>query len=157
MKNTPEVVLESRVREIASRVAETTGFELVLAEFGRTGGRVVVQFTIDRPEGVTIDDCAEFSRRVGAALDAEDPIPGRYSLEVSSPGLDRRLVKEADYLRFQGRRARVALRTPLEGRRNFQGVLRGVESGQVLLEVEGGSVVRLPLPSVDKARLVPEF
>lgn len=157
MKQASDVALESRVSEIASRIAETTGFELVLAEIGRMSGRIVVRLTIDRPEGVSIDDCATFSRRVGAELDADDPIPGRYSLEVSSPGLDRRLVKEADFHRFDGKQARIALLAPLEGRRNFQGWIRGFEDGAIRLEIEGGAVVRLPLKSVDKARLVPEY
>ena len=148
---------ESRVREVALRVAGTTGLELVLAEFLRMGGRLTVRLTIDREGGVTLEDCADFSRRVGAVLEVEDPIPGPYCLEVSSPGLDRRLVKETDYERFRGRLAKVTLSSPLEGRRNFQGTIGGVEAGEILLEIEGGRIVRLPLAAVEKARLVPEF
>ncbi len=152
-----EGAVDEQVREIAERLAESEGLELVLAEIGRAGSRISVRLTIDRPTGVTLDDCAAFSRRVGAVFEVEDPIPGAYTLEVSSPGLDRRLVKESDFERFAGRTARIALSTPLEGRRNFQGVLRGFESGKVLIELEGGSVARLPFEAIDKARLVPEF
>jgi len=112
--------------------------------------------TIDREGGVTVDDCAEFSRRVGAVLDAEDPIAGPYNLEVSSPGLDRRLVGAADFERFQGRRARITLNSPIGGRRNFQGVLGGLEGGEILLRVEGGEVFRLRVSSVQRAHLIPE-
>jgi ribosome maturation factor RimP len=157
MSKTSETSMEGRVSAIAARVADSTGLELILTEFGRAGRRLLVRMTIDRAGGVTIDDCAEFSRRVGAVLEAEDPIPSAYSLEVSSPGLDRRLVSAADFERFTGRRAKISLREPLAGRRNFQGVLRGVEANRVQVEIEGGEMAHLPLESVDVARLVPEF
>ena len=116
-----------------------------------------MRLTIDREGGVTLDDCAEFSRRVGALLEVEDPIPSAYGLEVSSPGLDRRLVKESDFERFSGRVARVSLAQPLGGRRNFQGVLKGLERGEVLMEIEGETLVRLPFSAIHVARLVPQF
>lgn len=157
MKTVSDIQVEDRVREVASRVAATTGLELVLAEFLRGGGRPTLRLTIDREGGVTLDDCAEFSRKVGAVLEAEDPVPSAYNLEVSSPGLDRRLVREADYERFRGRTARVALRAPLDGRRNFQGTLEGLEGGMILLRVEEGTLYRLPLSAVERAQLVPVF
>jgi len=157
MKQAPEAALEGRVREIASRVAEGSGLELVLVEIGRMGGRRILKLTIDREGGVTLDDCADFSRRVGAYLEAEDPIPGPYALEVSSPGLDRRLVKSSDYERFRGQIAKITLAAPLEGRRNFQGRLAGLEGSLILLEIEEGRTARLPLDNVEMARLVPEF
>src|SRR5262245_30291348 len=145
-----------RVREIAEQVAQRTGLELVLVELAHGGSRAALRLTIDRPGGVTLDDCADFSRRVGAELEIEDPIQGAYELEVSSPGLDRRLFKESDYSRFTGRSAKIALREPQNGRRNFQGLIRGLEDGEILLEIEGGQIARLPFMAVDKARLVPE-
>lgn len=157
MKATPEAALEGRVREIASRVAEGSGLALELVEIGRMGGRRTVKLTIDREGGVNLDDCADFSRRVGAYLEAEDPIPGPYSLEVSSPGLDRRLVRLSDYERFQGQTARLTLEAPIEGRRNFKGRLAGLDGQEILLEIEGGRTVRLPFDSVEMARLVPTF
>jgi ribosome maturation factor RimP len=157
MKQAPEAALEGRIREIASRVAEGSGLTLEFVEIGRMGGRRIVKMTIDREGGVNLDDCADFSRRVGAYLEAEDPIPGAYSLEVSSPGLDRRLVRLSDYERFRGQTAKVTLGAPVEGRRNFKGRLAGVEGSDIVMEVEGGRTVRLPFDSVEMARLVPEF
>lgn len=158
MKQAPEAVLEGRIRELASRVAEGSHLELVVVETGRmSGGRRLVRLTIDKEGGVNLDDCADFSRRVGAYLEAEDVIPGPYSLEVSSPGLDRRLVKSSDFERFRGQTAKITLGTPLEGRRNFKGRLAGLEGLEVLLEIEDGRTVRLPFESVEMARLVPEF
>ena len=157
MKSAENAAVESLVRGIAEHVAEASGLEMVLVEVGRAGGHMAVRLTIDRPGGVTLDDCAEFSRRVGAVLEVEDPIPVPYELEVSSPGLDRRLVRESDYQRFAGRRARISLDEPLEGQRNFQGVVKGIEGGEILLEIEGGRLVRLPYTRVDRARLVPEL
>ena len=148
---------QERVHAIASGIAEATGLEIVLVEFLRGGGRMVIRFTIDQPGGITLDDCAAFSRQVGAALEAEDPVPGSYVLEVSSPGLDRRLVKTADYERFKGKPAKITLSAPLEGRRRFQGTLCGVEDGLVLLETEEGQVFRLAFDAIEKAHLVPEF
>ena len=141
-----------RAREIAERVAAGTGLELVLAELVPGSGRPTLRFTIDREGGVTIDDCANFSRRVGAELEVEDPLPGCYELVVSSPGLDRRLVKEEDFSRFSGRHAKIVLGHPQDGRRNFQGILRGIEEGTILFEIEGGTLVRLPFASLEKAR-----
>ena len=157
MKQATDSPIEARVREIATQVADSTGLELVLLEFGRAGGRAIVRLTIDKEGGVTLEDCASYSRRVGAVLEIDDPIPSAYSLEVSSPGLDRRLVKPDDYVRFQGKPIRVSLTSPLAGRRNFRGVLKGLEGTDILLELEAGQLARLPLESVDKARLVPEF
>lgn len=152
-----DAALLARVEEIAEPIVRESGIELVLVELGRAGGTIAVKITIDRPNGVTIEDCALFSRRLGAALEVDDPFPGAYELEVSSPGLDRRLVKESDYTRFAGSEAKVSLKSPLDGRRNFDGVLRGIEDGEVLLQLENGQIARLPFKDVDKARLVPQF
>ena len=157
MKSVESNQVERRVREIAQALADQSGLELVLVEFLRGAGRATMRLTIDREGGVTLDDCASFSRRVGAELEAEDPIPGAYTLEVSSPGLDRRLVKEQDYARFRGRTARITLRAPLEGRRNFQGVLEGLEGSEIVLAAEGGQTFRLPVDAVERANLVAEL
>ena len=157
MSKSTEGAAADRVREIVERLAESEGLELVLVEMGRAGGRATLRLTIDKEGGVTLDACAAFSRRVGATLEAEDPIPGAYNLEVSSPGLDRRLVKGTDYERFAGQEAKIVMASPVEGRRNFHGIVRGLESGEVLLEIEGGKLVRLPFAAIDKARLVPKF
>ena len=131
---------------------EGLGYEVVELEF-HSG---IVRVFIDRPEGVTLDDCERVSRQVSGLLDVEDPIPGAYTLEVSSPGLDRPLRKTADFGRFAGQRARIELSLPLNGRRRFSGTLRGVERDAVLIELDG-TLFRLPLAQIGKAHLVPEL
>ena len=116
----------------------------------------VLRIYIDRPEGVTLDDCQKVSQQLSAVLDVEDPIPGAYTLEVSSPGLDRPLRKPADFRQRLGQRVRIELLLPLNGRRRFTGTLRGVETDEVLIEVDA-TLVRLPFAQIGKARLVPEF
>jgi ribosome maturation factor RimP len=129
------------------------GFELadLDAHFGRRG---LLRLYIDRPGGVTLDDCQRVSEQIGALLDVEDPLPGSYVLEVSSPGLDRRLRTLEHFERFKGDQARIELRDALEGRRRFTGRLVGVEGGAVLLEVDG-ETWRLPLDDIAVARLAP--
>ena len=128
------------------------GYELVELEFQ---GKLL-RLYIDQAQGVTLDDCEKVSRQVGAVLDVADPIPGHYTLEVSSPGLDRPLRKPADFAARTGQRARIELSLPLDGRRRFAGTLRGLENDAVLIEVDG-ALFRLPLAQIAKARLVPEF
>lgn len=129
------------------------GYELVDVQ-ASNGGRLVRLF-IDKPGGVTVDDCADISRHLTRVLAVEGIDYER--LEVSSPGLDRPLRKERDFARFAGQRAEVRMRTPdASGRRKFVGLLRGAQAGQVSVEVEG-HLVALALDDVDKARLVPEL
>jgi ribosome maturation factor RimP len=129
------------------------GFELadLDANFGRRG---LLRLYIDRPEGVTVDDCQRVSEQVGALLDVEDPLPGSYVLEVSSPGFDRRLRTLAHFERFAGETVKVELKDAFEGRRRFTGRLAGVRGSEVLLEVEG-RVWQLPLNDIAVARLAP--
>ena len=128
------------------------GYELVDAQ-ASNGGRLLRLF-IDKPGGVTIDDCAEVSRHLTRVLAVEGIDYER--LEVSSPGLDRPLRKEADFARFAGQRAEIRMRTPdATGRRKFAGMLRGAEAGQVALELDG-KLLSLALEDVDKAKLLPE-
>ena len=129
------------------------GFELadIDAHFGSRG---LLRLYIDRQGGVTLDDCQRVSEQVGALLDVEDPLPGSYVLEVSSPGFDRRLRTLAHFERFQGERAKLELKDSREGRRNFTGRLVGVEGSVVLLEVDG-ELTRLPFGEIAAARLAP--
>jgi ribosome maturation factor RimP len=158
MKTSFDRHAEDRVRDIAARVTGTLGLELVFVEFLRGPGRMTVRLTIDKEGGVTLDDCAGVSRQVGADPEMEDVVSVPYNLEVSSPGLDRRLVRTEDYERFKGRNVKISLSSPLNGQRNFQGVLAGLEGETVLLEVAGGgAALRLPLSAVEVARLIPEF
>ncbi|MGZ4811419.1 MAG: ribosome maturation factor RimP [Terriglobales bacterium] len=150
------------VRQIAERVTASQGLELVDLEFRGGGKARLLRLFIDKPGGVTHEDCAFVSRELGTILDVEDAIPGgSYTLEVSSPGLDRKLVKAADYERFAGNRVRVSTREPVEGNRHFDGQLRGLRDGRVAVEVSSkklpARIVEIELGNIDKANLVPEF
>jgi ribosome maturation factor RimP len=134
-------------------VIDSMGYELVGVEFVGSEHNGILRVYIDKPGGVTIDDCAQVSHQLSALLDVEDPIGHRYSLEVSSPGIDRPLFKLDDYRRFVGLRARIKLATPLQGRRNFTGQLRGVEDDRVLIEVDK-ELHELPWPDIARAHLV---
>lgn len=135
---------------------EALGYELVDVEL--SGGRQhqTLRVYIDTPRGVTVDDCADVSRQLSAVLDVEDPFPGSYTLEVSSPGLDRPLITAADFRRFQGAMVKVRLLTPLDGRRNFTGRLVETSSDGIVVEVERERF-DLALGAIERARLVPEI
>ena len=129
------------------------GYELVDLEMSNRGK--LLRLFIDKPNGINIDDCALVSEHVSHLLAVEHDID--YDrLEVSSPGLDRVLKKEADFERFVGNRVKLKLRVPVEGSKNFSGVLRGIEQGSVRIEVEAGEK-QFALSNIDKARLSPEF
>jgi ribosome maturation factor RimP len=129
------------------------GYELVDLELSNRGR--LIRLFIDKPNGVTMDDCVLVSNHVSRVLAVE--MDFEYDrLEVSSPGLDRPLRKEADFCRFNGEKAQLKLRVPLNGRKNFVGVLRGVDGGVLSLEVEG-TLLAIDLANLDKARLVPNF
>jgi ribosome maturation factor RimP len=142
---------------LAKSVVEPMGYDLVGVEFLQRGGAgAVLRVYIDHEDGITLDDCSAVSHQLSGVLDVEDPIRGHYDLEVSSPGLDRPLFSVQDYIRFQGRRARIKLAVKLDGRRNFEGLLAGVHDAVLLLEVDG-ETSSLPLDIIESARLVPEY
>jgi ribosome maturation factor RimP len=149
-----------RVRETLLGLLESPigalGYEVVELEFHPQGRGGLLRVFIDKDGGVTVDDCEIVSRQVSAVLDVEDPIPGAYTLEVSSPGLDRPLRKPADFARYVGQQARIDLSLPLEGRRRFAGTLKGCEADEVSIEVDG-ELHKLPLSGIAKARLVPDL
>lgn len=150
--------LQNRLVELLEPLVEAMGYELVLLEFNAHKGSALVRLFIDAPAGVTLGDCEKVSREVEGKLDVADPIPQNYRLEVSSPGLDRPLVKPAHFERFTGALARVQLAAPLAGgRRKFQGVLRGLRGDNVVLETTDAGTVELPLGNIERARLVPDF
>ena len=134
---------------------EGMGYELIDLEL-RTGARDgLVRVFIDKdPDGIDLEDCEAVSRQVSAILDVEDPIEANYSLEVSSPGLDRKLTKPAHFQRFAGEQVKVKLRFPLEGRRNFSGQLKAAGDENIEVEVDG-EVHSLPMATIESARLVP--
>jgi len=151
---TMQQAVASKIEEIAKRVAESEGLELVEVELKGGGQHRFLRISIDKPEGVTHADCETVSQQVGTILDVEDVIPGgRYTLEVSSPGVERKLTKPQDYQRFQGKKAKITLREAVEGRRNWEGKLAGFENGDVALEMAPGKTVRFPFDQVQKANL----
>ena len=149
----PEAVA-SKIEQIAQRVAGPEGLEVVEVEVKGGGASRLVRISIDRPEGVSHADCEFVSHQMSAILDVEDVVPGgRYTLEVSSPGVERKLLKPADYVRFQGKKAKITLREPREGRRHWEGALAGVEDGAIALETQPGTTLRFPFEHVLKANL----
>jgi ribosome maturation factor RimP len=149
--------LHDRLVQLLEPLVEAMGYELVLLEFNAHKGSALVRLFIDAPGGVTLGDCEKVSREVEGKLDVEDPVPQNYRLEVSSPGLDRPLVKRAHFERFAGQAVRVQLLAPQAGRRKFQGVLRGLRSDNVVLETADAGTVEVALGNIERARLVPDF
>jgi len=135
-------------------VAESEGLEIVEVEVKGGGQHRFVRISIDKPEGVSHGDCEMVSQQVGTILDVEDVVPGgRYTLEVSSPGVERKLLKPQDYERFQGKKAKITLRDPIDGRRNWEGTLAGIEDGLIRLDMERGDPLRFRFDQVQKANL----
>ena len=145
--------VEERVRQIAENVAIDHGLELVHAEVAGPEQKPIVRIFIDKPNGVTHEDCSEVSFHVGTVLDVEDFIHSAYTLEVSSPGLERGLYKIADYDRFAGKQARIKTRSPISGQRNFRGRLLGIDGDNVLFEDLTSGRVTIPVQNVAKANL----
>lgn len=135
---------------------EQLGYELADLELRLAGRDSVVRVFIDKPEGVGLEDCETVSRQVSAVLDVEDPVPGHYVLEVSSPGLDRKLTKPAHYQRYIGDDIRVQLRFPIEGRRKFRGKLLAANEQTIQMEVDG-LAHELAIATIETARLVPSL
>ena len=140
--------IEQRIQEIADRVAIEHGLELVHTEVAGPENKPIVRVFIDKPDGVTHDDCSEMSLHLGTVLDVEDFIHASYTLEVSSPGLERGLYKRSDYERFAGSDAKLKTRQPIDGQRNFRGRLLGVEGDDVLFEDRTNGNVRIPLVKI---------
>jgi len=148
--------LRERLISLAEPLLAQLGYELVDLEYvpGRTHAQL--RLFIDRPEGVRIEDCEQVSREVSALLDVTDPVPTSFTLEVSSPGLDRVLRLPAHFLRFVGRRVKVELLVPRDGRRRFTGVLAAADAAGVELKVDGDAV-RVAHGEIGRARLIPEW
>jgi len=145
--------IAERVQELAERVAIDHGLELVHAEVAGPENKPIVRVFIDKPHGVTHDDCSDVSLHLGTILDVEDFIHASYTLEVSSPGLERGLYKRADYERFAGSDAKLKTRQPIEGQRNFRGRILGVDENDVLFEDRTSGRVRIPFDIITKANL----
>jgi ribosome maturation factor RimP len=151
--------LRTRLRRLLEPGAQALGCELVDVEFG--GHHPTLRVYIDKPGGVTVDDCADVSRQLSAILDVEDPIAASYTLEVSSPGLDRPLVTLEDFDRRLGQVVKLRLYAAQAGRRNFTGRIAAVSGEQVQLELDGPGgtkeCVSLGIETIERARLVPQF
>jgi ribosome maturation factor RimP len=170
-----------RVREIGERVAASSGLEIVEIEFLGGGKARMLRVFLDKPAagpisendplaGVTHEDCANFSREFGTILDVEDVMPGSYTLEVSSPGLDRKLIKAADFNRFTGSRLKLTTRQPVDNNRHFEGRLESFKDGRLTLDLSeashksrkkmgavAGEKIEIDFANVERANLVPEI
>jgi len=148
--------IREKLHALIAPVAEGLGYELVGVEYLPQGKHSLLRIYIDQEEGITLDDCEQVSRQISAVLDVEDPVNGQYNLEISSPGLERPLFVEEHYARFAGNRVFVRTSFPLDGRRKFEGVLKGVDGEDVVVEIEE-ETFRIPLVQIDKAHLIPDF
>lgn len=147
------------IQSVAERVTSGRGYELVDVEVKRERGGHLVRLYVDKEGGIGLDDLQSVSEEVSAILDVEDPVASSYTLEVSSPGLDRPLKTEAEYRRFVGRLVKLSSYEPWEGRRHWTGRLKSVEDGTITvsLEKEKGAEVRIPLGKIAHGRLEVEF
>ncbi len=150
--------LEESLFQLLEPVLREYGYELVLVEITGLPNRRNIRVFVDREGGINVEDCARASRIIDPLIESHSVFPGSYVLEVSSPGLDRPLFKETDYERFAGKKVRIRLRRPIENRRNFTGILRGLKDKKlILVELEEGIQVELPLEEIQKANLVFEW
>jgi ribosome maturation factor RimP len=150
------VDVAARVERLLSGALEAEGYELMHVEYLPRGAASVLRLYIDKPGGVTLDDCQKASRYAGVLLDVEDVIPHHYVLEVSSPGIERPLFREADYRRFLGKEIHLTTRAKIEERKNFTGVIRAVASDVLTLECDGRTYL-VPLKQIRRANLVYHF
>lgn len=146
-----------KLRDLLEPAVAAVGCELVGIEYLPNGKQSLLRVYIDKTEGVTVDDCSAVSYQVSGLLDVEDPVPGHYTLEVSSPGLDRPLFQARDFERFAGQEVKIRMRFPIDGQRNFRGLLQGLQEQQVVIEGQDGKRVNLPLDQVEQARLIPNL
>jgi ribosome maturation factor RimP len=151
---TQEII--DRVRAIADSILISEGMDLVEVEFRREAGGWVLRLTLDKSGGVTLDDCTRMSREIGRSLDVEDFIENPYHLEVSSPGLDRSLKNERDFIRFSERRIKVKTMEPIGKQKSFKGKLLKCVEGRIEMETDEG-IVEIPLPNIARANLEVEF
>jgi len=147
------MAVSDQIEQLVEAPIESLGYMLVGIEYIKNGHETVLRIYIDSEQGISIEDCERVSHQVSGILEVEDPISSAYSLEVSSPGFDRPLFKPRDFERFTGAEAKISMKLPIQGRRNFKGVLHGFSEGNILVEVDG-EVYELPLTKLSKARLI---
>ena len=148
--------IQDRLESIVEPAVSALGCELWGLEFFMQGNKSLLRVYIDKPEGVTIEDCEAVSRQVSSVLDVEDPIKVEYTLEVSSPGMDRRLYKLDQYRAYIGQTLALRLTVSFDGRKKFTGILKGIEEDEVVLVLDNEEYV-LPYELIDKANVVPTF
>jgi ribosome maturation factor RimP len=154
MSSAVKQAVVEKIQEIADRVGASEGIEIVEVQLLGGGNQRLVRIYIDKPEGVSHGDCELVSQQVGTILDVEDVVPGeRYTLEVSSPGVERRLSKPKDFERFTGHKVKLVLREPVENQRRWEGTLAGFADDTITLEVAPGRSLCVPLAKVEKANL----
>ncbi len=144
---------DSRLHKLIETVVTSEGFELVHWEFSGGQKQVVLRIFIDKPDGITHQDCSHISHQIGTTLDIEDIISYPYVLEVSSPGINRGLYKKDDYIRFTGHKVRLKTRSIIEGKRNFNGYLEGIEEDQIKLRSDKNKLLLIPFDSIITAHL----
>lgn len=147
------MAISEQIEQLVEKPIESLGYELVGVEYIKNGRDTVLRIYIDSVQGISIEDCERVSHQVSGILEVEDPISSAYSLEISSPGFDRPLFKERDFLRFIEQEAKISMKIPVQGRRNFRGILQGFDNGNILIEVDN-EVYELPFNKLAKARLV---
>ena len=147
------MAISEQIEQLVEKPIESLGYELVGVEYIKNGRDTVLRIYIDSEQGISIEDCERVSHQVSGILEVEDPISSAYSLEISSPGFDRPLFKESDFLRFIEQEAKISMKIPVQGRRNFRGILQGFDNGNILIEVDN-EVYELPFNKLAKARLV---
>ena len=147
---------DAALNALINPVVSALGFELWGIDYLSQGKQSRLVIYIDHPDGITVDNCANVSRQVGAVLDVEDPITGQFQLEVSSPGMDRPLFTLDQYERYIGHVVALRLRQAFDGQRKFQGLVTGTEDGDVVIRVDEEEYC-FPIESIDQARIVPQF
>ncbi len=145
-----------QLQAMLAPVVEALGYECWGVEFISQGRHAVLRVYVDRANGIQVDDCEKVSRQVSGVLDVEDPISSEYTLEVSSPGMDRPLFTLEQFAKHAGEQVKIKLRSPFEGRRNFQGLLKGVEEQDVIVQADEHEYL-LPVDSIEKANIIPRF
>lgn len=146
-----------QLSELLTPSVEALGYELVGVEYHPNSVNALLRVYIDKADGVELDDCLAVSEQVSGVLDVEDPIPNHYTLEVSSPGLDRPLFALKDFVRFSGERAKIRLAKPIQRQRNFKGTIVAVDDEVITIEADDGKQIALDFHNIETARLIPTF
>ncbi|WP_330924116.1 ribosome maturation factor RimP [Candidatus Sororendozoicomonas aggregata] len=147
---------ESQLEALVEPIVTSLDYCLWGIEFHSQGRRSLLRIYIDSDNGVSLEDCEKISRQLSSLLDVEDPISGEYTLEVSSPGVDRLLFRLEHYDAWKGSEVALRLRIPFEGRRKYRGLIKGIEGQDVVIETDGHELL-LPIESIEKAQVIPRF